>query len=107
MPVRLCFAMIINKAQFQTLDYVGIYLRQPVFAHGQLYVALSRARKGSNVNILIVPPSCGEKGSNNTTNIVYKEILAKGNEILAIAFASVIAPVTNMLKLFRTPFAFS
>ncbi|XP_009589393.1 uncharacterized protein [Nicotiana tomentosiformis] len=33
-PLRLCFAMTINKAQGQTLDYVGIYLREPVFSHG-------------------------------------------------------------------------
>jgi len=26
-PVRLCYAMTINKAQGQTLDFVGIYLR--------------------------------------------------------------------------------
>ena len=30
-PIRLCFAMTINKAQGQTLDFVGIYLREPVF----------------------------------------------------------------------------
>ncbi|XP_028123460.1 uncharacterized protein LOC114320578 [Camellia sinensis] len=33
-PIRLCFAMTINKAQGQTLDTVGIYLPQPVFLHG-------------------------------------------------------------------------
>ena len=33
-PVKLCFAMTINKSQGQTLDYVGIYLREPVFSHG-------------------------------------------------------------------------
>ena len=33
-PVRLCFAMTINKAQSQILDFVGLYLKEPVFSHG-------------------------------------------------------------------------
>ena len=41
-PIRLAFAMTINKAQGQSLRRVGIYLKHPVFAHGQMYVALSR-----------------------------------------------------------------
>ena len=40
-PVRLCFAMTINKAEGQSLKYVGILLISPVFSHGQLYVTLS------------------------------------------------------------------
>ncbi|KAL3851390.1 hypothetical protein ACJIZ3_013272 [Penstemon smallii] len=79
-PVRPCFAMTINKAQGQTLDYVGVYLRQPVFSHGQLYVALSRARNSNSVKILIhpVPGKVSEQGL--TKNIVYPEIfmLAQG-----------------------------
>ena len=41
-PVRLCFAVTSNKSQGQTLKYVGIYLNQDFFSHGQLYVAMSR-----------------------------------------------------------------
>ncbi|CAN0881279.1 ATP-dependent DNA helicase PIF1 [Linum grandiflorum] len=36
-PIRLCYAMTINKSQGQTLDKVGLFLPKPVFAHGQLY----------------------------------------------------------------------
>ncbi|XP_078443457.1 uncharacterized protein LOC144712871 isoform X2 [Wolffia australiana] len=45
-PIRLAFAMTINKSQGQTLDTVGIYLPNPLFTHGQLYVTLSRTRLG-------------------------------------------------------------
>jgi ATP-dependent DNA helicase PIF1 len=54
-PVRLSFAMTVNKAQGQTIPNVGVYLPEPVFSHGQLYVALSRATARANIRILIVP----------------------------------------------------
>ena len=41
-PIRLAFAMTINKAQGQIIPYMGLDLRNPVFTHGQLYVALSK-----------------------------------------------------------------
>ena len=34
-PVRLCFAMTINKAQGQSINNLGLYLPSPVFGHGQ------------------------------------------------------------------------
>lgn len=43
-PLVPAFAMTINKSQGQTFDRVGILLRQPVFTHGQLYVAASRVK---------------------------------------------------------------
>ncbi|KAG2684047.1 hypothetical protein I3760_10G061100 [Carya illinoinensis] len=75
-PIRLSFAMSINKSQGQTLDFVGIYLPQPVFSHGQLYVALSRAKTISAVKILIRPISMEEPENNSTKNIVYTELLS-------------------------------
>ena len=52
-PVRLAWAMTINKSQGQTFgERIGIYLNKPVFAHGQLYCALFRATRGDDVRIL-------------------------------------------------------
>jgi len=42
-PIRLSFTMTINKTQGQAIPNVGIYLSEPMFSHGQLYIALSRA----------------------------------------------------------------
>ncbi|CAB0036846.1 unnamed protein product [Trichogramma brassicae] len=41
-PVRLAFAMTINKAQGQSLQVCGLDLEIPCFSHGQLYVTCSR-----------------------------------------------------------------
>jgi ATP-dependent exoDNAse (exonuclease V) alpha subunit len=68
-PVRLCFAMTINKAEGQSLKFVGIHLLSPIFCHGQLYVALSRATSSKNVHILLPP------NSTKTSNVVYPEVL--------------------------------
>ena len=71
--------MTINKAQGQTLDYVGIYLPQPVFCHGQLYVALSRAKTATSVKVLLRPTLIDNYDGNYTKNIVYGELLTLVN----------------------------
>ena len=74
-PLMVCFAMMINKSQGQSLEEVGLYLRKPVFTHGQLYVAISRVTTKNGLNVLI----CDEEGTptNMTTNVVYKEVLQR------------------------------
>jgi hypothetical protein len=87
-PIRLSFAMTINKAQGQTILIVGVYLPEPVFSHGQLYMALSRATAKSNIKVLAFKDDRKDKNKNSkkrkiseslittTLNIVYKEVLS-------------------------------
>ncbi|KAI3904873.1 hypothetical protein MKW92_037592 [Papaver armeniacum] len=71
-PVKVCFAMTINKSQGQTIKNVGIYFPRPVFTHGQLYVAVSRTTSREGLKILI--KKSGEEPTGYTQNIVYKEV---------------------------------
>jgi hypothetical protein len=43
-----------------------MYLHEPVFFHGQLYVAMSRATLRKNIKILVKPPNTIEE--NDDTN---------------------------------------
>ncbi|SCZ98129.1 BZ3500_MvSof-1268-A1-R1_Chr3-3g06592 [Microbotryum saponariae] len=53
-PLRVALAMTINNAQGQSLDRVGVDLSlHPVFTHGQLYVALSRAMSIDRIKVLL------------------------------------------------------
>jgi len=79
-PCRLSFIMTINKAQGQEFDQVGIYLASPVFSHGQLYTAFSRAKSADEIKLEI----CEADGQGKlkkescdvfTKNVVCKEVL--------------------------------
>ena len=71
-PVRLAFVMTINKAQGQSIIYVGIDFHTPVFSHGQLYVALSRCTSSNRIKVVFPVDS----NSTSTTDIVYPEVLS-------------------------------
>jgi hypothetical protein len=70
-PARLGFALTINKAQGQSVKFVGLDLRVPVFSHGQLYVAFSRATSGQRIRVLLPDNSVALE----TINVVYPEVL--------------------------------
>src|SRR5277367_3681492 len=69
-PVKVCFAMSINKSQGQSVNHVGLDLRSAVFTHGQLYVAVSRVTSVHNIKAIwdsnLEAPV--------TKNIVYPEV---------------------------------
>jgi hypothetical protein len=73
--------MTINKSQGQTFQEIAIYLPAPVFAHGQLYIALSRVGDPRKITILITHPPLHNQppGLPMTRNIVYTEIFQHAN----------------------------
>jgi ATP-dependent DNA helicase PIF1 len=73
--VCLSFMMTINKAQGQTLPNVGVYLSEPVFSHGQLYVALSRGVSRGSTWVLYKPSNEVDPKGNSTRNLVYTDVL--------------------------------
>jgi hypothetical protein len=70
-PVRVAFAMTINKSQGQSVKHVGLDVRTPVFTHGQLYVAMSRVTSPERIHVLFPE----EATSTATKNIVFPEVL--------------------------------
>jgi hypothetical protein len=69
-PLRLAYACTFNSCIGLTLDKAIVDVRTAVFAHGQLYTALSRVRTRNNCRVLFLD----EEGP-LTANIVYKDLL--------------------------------
>ena len=84
-PIRPAFAMTINKSQGQTFKMIGVYLREPVFSHGQLYVAFSRIGRRQDLKVMVVngwkekptDPTLGNLPSGvYTRNVVFKDVFS-------------------------------
>lgn len=73
-PVRVAFAMTINKSQGQSLARVCVWLEEPVFTHGQLYVAASRVGHPRNLRFAI--RQTDGLSQTTTRNVVFQEVLS-------------------------------
>uniref|UniRef100_A0A0D3A348 ATP-dependent DNA helicase n=1 Tax=Brassica oleracea var. oleracea TaxID=109376 RepID=A0A0D3A348_BRAOL len=96
-PIRLCYAMTINKSQGQSLKGVVLYLPQPAFTHGQLYVGLSRVTTKSGLKII----QGKDQKIGRVKNIVYKEIYngLPGKQILFATQFTTLSKNTQLLSL--------
>jgi ATP-dependent DNA helicase PIF1 len=71
-PIKLAFAVTINKAQGQSLKVTGIYLPTPVFSHGQYYVANSRSGNPDTTKVFQPLDILNRR---HTKNVVFSEVL--------------------------------
>jgi hypothetical protein len=58
LPLAVNFASTAHRVQGDTLDRVLVNMRSPMFAHGQLYTAITRVRVRKNIFLrsFLVPP---------------------------------------------------
>ncbi|XP_076066980.1 ATP-dependent DNA helicase Pif1-like [Oratosquilla oratoria] len=72
-PVKLSFAMTINKSQGHTIQKCGLYLYgTKCFSHGQLYLACSRVTSWDTLNIYLKPLKKDEIPT--LENVLYPEV---------------------------------
>jgi ATP-dependent DNA helicase PIF1 len=69
-PLIPAYCVSVHKSQGQSLDMIGIVAEKDAFAHGQVYVAMSRV--GSWNNIAFFSP----RGEKFIKNKVAKELIA-------------------------------
>ncbi|KAG0609116.1 hypothetical protein M758_8G159100 [Ceratodon purpureus] len=79
-PLKLAWALTIHKCQGMTLDYVVVNL-QDIFAEGQVYVALSRARSMAGLQVV---GNCSAKDVRVSQKVIefYKALAA--NEVPSV-----------------------
>ena len=62
---------------WQTLQRVGVFLDEPCFSHGQLYVAASRVGHPERIKFALA----SEAGVFETANVVYRDALSNNDPV--------------------------
>ena len=78
-PLKIAFALTINRAQGQSAIKCGILLPKNVWTHGQIYVAFSRCGNPNNVFVWAEQSQFKdydlEDGKKYVKNVVYREVI--------------------------------
>ena len=67
---QACFFNDNQKSQGHSLKKVGVWLEEPTFTHGQLYVTVLRVADPQYLYFAV-----NNSGSRKTRNVVYKAII--------------------------------
>ena len=73
-PLRLAYSLTYNKAQGQSLERAIIDVTTPPFAHGHLYVALSRATLAEGIACIVNADQITDGGI-TLQNVIYHDLL--------------------------------
>lgn len=76
-PLRPAYAVTFNKSQGKTLQRAVVDLRNPSFAHGQLYVALSRVRTRNDIMVLCDPATLRRTPYGHPCHIVTMNVVER------------------------------
>ena len=74
-PIRLSFAVTTHRSQGTTLEKACFDLRRDAFAHGHVYVGLSRVRRSADLRILATADRIDHDGFAKVNNVVFKSLL--------------------------------
>ncbi|CAL6345125.1 unnamed protein product [Bathycoccus prasinos] len=70
--------LTISKSQGQTIpNNVSVLLKDPIFSHGSLYVAMSRVTDPKKLKVFLPNKSLPPEHKRYTKNVVYKDLLIK------------------------------
>ena len=78
-PIKIAFALTINRSQGQSVSKCGILLPKNVWTHGQIYVAFSRCGNPKNIYVWAEQSQFEKYNLKNdktyVKNVVYNEII--------------------------------
>ena len=78
-PLKVAFALTINRAQGQSAKKGGILLPKNVWTHGQIYVAFSQCGNPRNIHVWAEQSQFGEYNldpwKKYIKNVVFKEVI--------------------------------